>query len=79
MNYGEVLEKLVAWATEVDAVRAVIVTGSAADGDVHPLSDRDIELYASDPDDLADEDSWWASLGEVLVVEIGRASCRERV
>lgn len=69
VNYGEVLEKLVAWATEVDAVRAVIVTGSAADGDVHPLSDRDIELYASDPDDLADEDSWWASLGEVLVVE----------
>ncbi|MFD6198804.1 aminoglycoside 6-adenylyltransferase [Mycobacteriaceae bacterium NPDC060252] len=69
MNYGEVLEKLVVWATEVDAVRAVIVTGSAAHGDAHPLSDRDIELYASDPDDLADEDSWWTSLGEVLVVE----------
>ncbi|WP_234795569.1 aminoglycoside 6-adenylyltransferase [Mycobacteroides saopaulense] len=69
VNYGEVLEKLVAWAAETDAVRAVIVSGSGADGDAHPLSDRDIELYASDPDDLADDDSWWSALGEVLVVE----------
>ncbi|OHU76583.1 aminoglycoside 6-adenylyltransferase [Mycobacteroides chelonae] len=69
MNYGEVLEKLVAWAAETDAVRAVIVTGSAANGDDHVLSDRDIELYAPDPDDLADDDSWWSDLGEVLVVE----------
>lgn len=69
MNYGEVLEKLIAWATEVDVVRAVIVTGSAVTGDGHPLSDRDIEIYASDADELADDDSWWSSLGEVLVVE----------
>ncbi|MBA0047218.1 aminoglycoside 6-adenylyltransferase [Mycobacterium sp. NPDC050853] len=69
MNYGEVLEKLVAWATETDTVRAVLVTGSAATGDAHPLSDRDIELYASDPDELVEDDSWWSSLGEVLVVE----------
>lgn len=69
MNYGEVLERLVGWAAETDAVRAVIVTGSGAKGDPHPLSDRDIELYASDPDDLADEESWWSGLGEVLVVE----------
>lgn len=69
MNYGEVLEKLVAWAAETDAVRTIVVAGSGADGDAHPLSDRDIEIYASDPDDLADDDSWWSGLGEVLVVE----------
>ncbi|TDZ45102.1 aminoglycoside 6-adenylyltransferase [Mycobacteroides franklinii] len=69
MNYGEVLERLVGWAAETDAVRAVIVVGSGANGDPHPLSDRDIELYASDPDDLADDESWWSGLGEVLVVE----------
>ncbi|MUM18926.1 aminoglycoside 6-adenylyltransferase [Mycobacterium sp. CBMA271] len=69
MNYGEVLEKLVAWALETENVRALVVTGSAVAGDAHPLSDRDIEIYAADPDELAVEDSWWSSLGEVLVVE----------
>lgn len=69
VDYGEVLERLVGWASETDSVRAVIVTGSGADGDTHPLSDRDIELYAPDPDELADDESWWSDLGEVLVVE----------
>lgn len=69
VDYGEVLERLVGWANETNSVRAVIVTGSGADGDAHPLSDRDIELYAPDPDELADDESWWSDLGEVLVVE----------
>lgn len=69
MNYGEVLERLVGWAAQTDSVRAVILTGSGANGDDHPLSDRDVELYATGPDDLADEESWWSGPGEVLVVE----------
>jgi aminoglycoside 6-adenylyltransferase len=33
------------------------------------LSDRDIEIYATDPAPLLADDSWWDQLGEVLVVE----------
>ncbi|EIU12522.1 hypothetical protein MA5S0422_2229 [Mycobacteroides abscessus 5S-0422] len=36
VDYGEVLERLVGWASETDSVRAVIVTGSGADGDTIP-------------------------------------------
>lgn len=52
-------------------VRALVLTGSAAHGaaGVHPLSDRDIEVYGNDPDLLLADESWWARLGEVLVVE----------
>jgi aminoglycoside 6-adenylyltransferase len=69
VNYDKALNALVSWATTEDNVRALIMTGSAAAGDEHSLSDRDIEIYAVEPDRLLADDSWWASLGEVLVVE----------
>jgi aminoglycoside 6-adenylyltransferase len=71
VNYDKALNALVSWAETNDNVRALVMTGSAACGvaDVHPLSDRDIEIYAVEPDRLLTDDSWWASLGEVLVVE----------
>jgi aminoglycoside 6-adenylyltransferase len=71
VDYDKALDALVSWAEKEANVRALVMTGSAACGtaDVHPLSDRDIEIYAVEPDRLLADDSWWASLGEVLVVE----------
>ena len=69
VDYDAVLAELATWAEETDHVRALLLTGSAATGDAHPLSDRDVEIYTRDVDALLADDSWWASMGEVLVVE----------
>jgi|KBSSwiStaDraftv2_1062776.scaffolds.fasta_scaffold111916_1 aminoglycoside 6-adenylyltransferase len=69
MDYIAALEALGKWAERTDSVRGVLVTGSAAAGDVHPLSDRDIEIYTHDVESLLEDESWWNGLGEVLVVE----------
>lgn len=63
------LDRLTRWAGGDPNVRALVLTGSAAAGATHPLSDRDLEVYADDPTPLLDDDSWWSELGEVLVVE----------
>ncbi|WP_263995404.1 aminoglycoside 6-adenylyltransferase [Mycobacterium yunnanensis] len=69
MDYTTALDALVKWAERTDSVRGVLVTGSAAAGDVHPLSDRDIEIYAHHVESLLEDESWWNGLGEVLVAE----------
>ncbi len=69
VDYNAALDALRKWAEQTDSVRGVLVTGSAAAGDVHPLSDRDIEIYTHDVEGLLDDESWWNGLGEVLVVE----------
>ncbi|WP_432549134.1 aminoglycoside 6-adenylyltransferase, partial [Kineococcus arenarius] len=69
MDYDAVIDTLTRWAHSQENVRALVLTGSAAAGQVHPLSDRDIEVYVHDPAPLLDDDSWWDQLGEVLVVE----------
>ncbi|MFB1298522.1 aminoglycoside 6-adenylyltransferase [Mycobacterium sp. pW049] len=69
MDYIAALDALGEWAERTDSVRGVLVTGSAAAGDVHPLSDRDIEIYTHDVEGLLKDESWWNGLGEVLVVE----------
>lgn len=60
---------MVDWAAQDDNVRAVVLTGSAAADSQHPLSDRDIEIHASNTRSLEGDDSWWTDLGEVLAVE----------
>ncbi len=57
------------WSQQQDDVRALLLTGSAANGQTHPLSDRDLEVYVQDPAPLLNDDSWWDQLGQVLVVE----------
>lgn len=57
------------WADAHDNVRALLLTGSAAAGQTHPLSDRDLEVYVEDLAPVLADDSWWDQLGEVLVVE----------
>lgn len=69
MDYIAALDALGEWAERTDSVRGVLVTGSAAAGDVHPLSDRDVEIYTHDVEGLLEDESWWNGLGEVLVVE----------
>ncbi|MCV7153988.1 aminoglycoside 6-adenylyltransferase [Mycobacterium pyrenivorans] len=63
MDYTTALDALVRWAEWTDSVRGVLVTGSAAVGDVHPLSDRDIEIYTHDVESLLEDESWWNGLG----------------
>ncbi|WP_197517452.1 aminoglycoside 6-adenylyltransferase [Microbacterium karelineae] len=69
MDYDRAIETLTAWARNDENVRAMVMTGSAAAHEAHPLSDRDIEIYATDPAPLLADDSWWNQLGDVLVVE----------
>ncbi|MEA9984675.1 aminoglycoside 6-adenylyltransferase [Subtercola sp. RTI3] len=69
MDYDNAIEQLVEWALKNAVVRGVILTGSGSTGETHPLSDRDAEIYTTDPASLLSDDSWWARLGEVLVVE----------
>ncbi|MDJ0322020.1 aminoglycoside 6-adenylyltransferase [Pseudarthrobacter sp. PS3-L1] len=69
MDYEKVIDVLTKWAQNNDNVRALVLTGSAAAHETHPLSDRDIEIYATDPAPLLADDSWWDQLGDVLVVE----------
>ncbi|MBF6355249.1 aminoglycoside 6-adenylyltransferase [Nocardia higoensis] len=69
MDYSEAISALVSWAEARSDVRALILTGSAAQGTAHPLSDRDIQVFTTDIPALLDDESWWTGLGEVLVVE----------
>jgi len=69
MEYDKALGTLTAWARDSENVRAMLMTGSGAAHETHPLSDRDIEIYATDPAPLLADDSWWDQLGDVLVVE----------
>jgi aminoglycoside 6-adenylyltransferase len=69
VDYDNAIRSLTAWAHSSGNVRAMVMTGSGAAGEPHPLSDRDIEIYARDPAPLLADDSWWDRLGDVLVVE----------
>ncbi|MGO2111821.1 MAG: aminoglycoside 6-adenylyltransferase [Pseudoclavibacter sp.] len=69
MDYGRALNALSEWASARDDVRALVLTGSAAARDAHPLSDRDVAVFTTDIPRLMRDDSWWNDLGEVLVVE----------
>lgn len=69
MNYELTLQRLAAWGRGDVNVRAILLTGSAAEGLPHPLSDRDIELHAQEIALLLDDDHWWTNLGKVLAVE----------
>lgn len=80
MDYSSVMETILKFSEENENIRAVVLTGSAASGAVHSLSDRDLELHALDTSLLEQDDSWWDSLGDVLVVErlknsVGQATC----
>jgi aminoglycoside 6-adenylyltransferase len=69
MDHAQVLNLIIGWAKAEDNVRAVVLTGSAARGEAHELSDLDIEVYAAEPSKLLDDDSWYVQFGAVLVVE----------
>ncbi|MFC9359878.1 aminoglycoside 6-adenylyltransferase [Rhodococcus sp. NPDC057014] len=69
MDYGRTLEALAEWADSGEDVRALVLTGSAAAGTEHALSDRDIEVFTTDVPALVVHQSWWSGLGNVLVVE----------
>jgi len=69
MDYGVAMSALVSWAEVRPDVRGLGLTGSAAQGNAHPLSDRDIQVFTTDIPALLEDESWWVCLGDVLVVE----------
>jgi aminoglycoside 6-adenylyltransferase len=69
MDYELVKADLVRWATAEDNIRAILITGSGARGQMDDLSDLDVELYVRDPAPLLSDGSWYERLGDVLVVE----------
>lgn len=69
MDYDLVVASILEWAETDPNIRAIVLTGSAATGSHHRLSDRDLEIHLHDTQPLEDDDSWWNSLGDVLAVE----------
>ncbi|MCP9945971.1 aminoglycoside 6-adenylyltransferase [Streptomyces somaliensis] len=69
MDYTAALAALVEWAESAPAVRALVLTGSAAQATEDRLSDRDVQVFTSNTAVLLEDESWWRRLGEVLVVE----------
>ena len=69
MDYNTALATLTEWAERTPAVRALVLTGSAAQDAEHRLSDRDVQVFTSDTTLLLEDESWWRRLGEVLAVE----------
>lgn len=65
---GATLSEVIAFA-EDENIRVVLVTGSTARGETHPLSDLDVELYGRDPQPLLPDDSWHWRFGRVVAVE----------
>jgi len=61
---------VVAWANADKNVLALIATGSTSKAEMpsDEFSDLDLEVIARDPKRLLDDDSWFASFGEVWVV-----------
>jgi aminoglycoside 6-adenylyltransferase len=61
---------VVAWARADGNVLALIATGSTSKAETcsDEFSDLDLEVIARDPKRLLDDDSWFASFGEVWVV-----------
>lgn len=63
------LSKVVDWARQEDAIRAVVVTGSLArgDGSTDPWSDVDVQIISRDYASYIADDTWLDGLGDVWI------------
>ena len=63
------LDRIIQWADGVDAIRAVVITGSLAraDGSADEFSDLDAQIVTRDIGVLTRDDSWLDALGEVWI------------
>lgn len=68
--HAAVLERLVGWAAERDAVRAVLLTSTRANphAPTDPFSDYDVILAVTDVRPFFEDRSWLGDFGPVLVV-----------
>jgi aminoglycoside 6-adenylyltransferase len=71
VDHEQVISEVVAWATEEENIRLVVLVGSVGRGDagVDELSDLDVQLYVTDPERLLADPTWHRRFGDVLVVE----------
>ncbi len=67
----ELLDKVLAWAKDAEAVRAIVMEGSHAriDNRADRLSDYDLNLYIDDLNRFILDDSWVERLGKVWAME----------
>lgn len=65
----EFVVRVLEWARPRPDIRAVLRTGSRArrDGTADAVSDHDIELYTTDPEQYAESEEWVGAIGPVLV------------
>jgi aminoglycoside 6-adenylyltransferase len=63
------LQRIGEWSAANDNVVALVMTGSHArgDGKVDQLSDLDLEIIADQPNELAQDNTWFGQFGRVLV------------
>lgn len=71
MDHDRAIAELVAWAGGEETIRLVVLVGSLGRGDpdVDELSDLDVQLYVTDPEQLLADPGWHRRFGEVLVEE----------
>lgn len=63
-----ILDNIIRWADEEDAIRAIVMTGSrAGKGSVDELSDYDLALFTFDNEKYTSNDVWLQDIAEVLV------------
>ena len=63
------IDRIIHWARDEEAIRAVVITGSLArgDGSVDEFSDLDAQIITRDIQRLTRDDSWLDALGEVWI------------
>jgi len=63
------LERVLLWARQDDAIRALVLTGSLArdDGATDEFSDLDVQVITADVKRFTSDDSWLDTLGEVWI------------
>jgi aminoglycoside 6-adenylyltransferase len=71
MNHEQVICEVVAWAEAEESIRLVVLLGSLgrADTEVDELSDLDVQLYVTEPEQLLADPAWHERFGDLLVVE----------
>lgn len=62
------LGRIYQWAEKRDDIRALVLTGSHAQGRADSLSDIDLELFTRTPDLYVQSDDWVTDFGAVWIV-----------
>ncbi|WP_214700402.1 MULTISPECIES: aminoglycoside 6-adenylyltransferase [unclassified Exiguobacterium] len=80
MKPEQIIEQLVAFATEREYIRTVVLNGSLVNPNIRPdpYQDVDLAFYVEDVQAVATDRSWIDMFGEVLIMQTPETSDPER-